>query len=454
MKPASFRRQRALLSFLGVICFLAVAGCGSSSSGTGAITGPTNNTAPVIANAGPPVAGGEVDVLFVTVTVCQHGTSNCAAIDNVKVDTASIGLRLAEGTLGSVTLTPIMVGGSALEECIQYGDTSYSWGPMELADVEIAGEKATNVPVQLLGATTATPPSASSPTANGASCIETTPNSNLPGTPAGNEDTVATLGANGILGIAGFTFDCGSACTTVSIKTGYPYYTCPGGTCEAVGVPTADQSVNVVAEFASDNNGVMITLPDVPAMGAVTVSGTMTFGIGTQTDNALGSAVIYAMDACAAFPTVRFNGVSYTDGVCSGTGSGLGGLLDTGSNGLFVSDASTLASEGFGISDCAQFAGFYCVTSGGTAILSSVRLVAFGGAETAIVSLNIRDAASLFTTNNAVFNDIGGGSGGTGPSTDSFDLGLPFFLGKTVFVGIAGQAVPGGVNAPNGFVAF
>jgi len=61
----------------------------------------------------------------------------------------------------------------------------------------------------------------------------------------------------------------------------------------------------------------------------------------------------------------------------------------------------------------------------------------------------------LFSTNNAVFNDLGGDSGTTPtPASDSFDLGLPFFLGKTVFVGIAGEAVPGGANAPNGFVAF
>jgi hypothetical protein len=87
--------------------------------------------------------------------------------------------------------------------------------------------------------------------------------------------------------------------------------------------------------------------------------------------------------------------------------------------------------------------------------LSPVNFVGFGGVGSATISLNINNAATLFSTNNAVFNDLGSDSvsGGT-PSTDFWDLGLPFFLGRTVFVGIAGTAMPAGVNAPNGFVAF
>jgi hypothetical protein len=86
-----------------------------------------------------------------------------------------------------------------------------------------------------------------------------------------------------------------------------------------------------------------------------------------------------------------------------------------------------------------------------------VNLVGFGGVGSATISLNINDATTLLspTNNNAVFNDLGGDSvTGGSPSTDSWDLGLPFFLGRTVFVGIAGTAMPAGVNAPNGFVAF
>jgi Protein of unknown function (DUF3443) len=426
---------------------LALAGCGGNGSNK-ATTTTIDNTATLTASSGlNGLSGGIVNGLYTTVTVCQHGSTTCATINNVQVDTGSIGLRLAQGTLGSVMLTPINVNGSQLEECIQYGDTSYSWGPLEFADVQIAGEKASNIPVQLLGQVSAPAPS---------NCLTMPVNSNLPGTPPGNEDTVASLGSDGILGIAGHIFDCGNACTTVSFTAGYPYYICPNGTCQAVGVPTADQAVNPVSQFTgSDNNGVMITLPTVASSGAMSVSGTMNFGIGTRTNNALGNAKVYALDPCENFPTVTFNGVTYNDTQCTTNSGGMGGFLDTGSNALYISDANTLKS--FGIFDCPSGSrgfNFYCV-NGGTATLSGVTLIAIGGAGSATVSLNINDASTLFGTNNAVFNDLGSDSvPGGNPSTDFWDLGMPFFLGRTVFVSISGTAMPPGVNAPNGYVAF
>jgi len=436
---------------LGVMILVGVVGCGGSNS-SAAKTTVVSNTATLTASSGPNgLAGGIVNGLYVTVTVCQHGTTTCITINNVQVDTGSVGLRLVQGTLGSVTLTPINVNNSPLEECRQYGDTSYSWGPLEFADVQIGGETASNIPVQLLGQVSAPAPS---------NCLTMPVNSNLPGTPPGNEDTVASLGSNGLLGIGGLIFDCGNDCTTVSFTSGYPYYICPNGTCQAVGVATADQAVNPVSQFTgSDNNGVMITLPSVPSSGAVSVSGTMNFGIATRSDNVLGNATIYALDPCQFFPTVTFSGISYTDTFCNGTGSGLGGFLDTGSNAFYISDANTLKSSGIaGISDCASStsgSGFYCVT-GGMTTLSPVNFVGFGGVGSANISLNINDATTLFSTNNAVFNDLGSDSvfPNGNSSTDFWDLGLPFFLGRTVFVGIAGTAMPAGVNAPNGFVAF
>ncbi len=173
---------------------LLLAGCGggsSSSTSTTTTTTAANNQVDVAVNFGP--AGDVVNGIFTTVTVCQPSTSNCAVIPNVLVDTGSIGLRILPSALGTVTLTQISdTSDDALQECVQYGDTSYSWGPMQLADVEIGGEKAPSIAVQVIAGNTFAVPSST--------CLTSPVNPQLPNN--GNEDTVATLGANGILGIA------------------------------------------------------------------------------------------------------------------------------------------------------------------------------------------------------------------------------------------------------------
>lgn len=448
-------RVKAAPLLLAELCLFALASCSSNSSTTTTTTPAVNNSVAVTAGFGPlGQAGGVPNGLFVNITVCQHGTQNCATIDNVLVDTGSIGLRLIPSAIGSV-LSPISENGNALEECIQYGDTSYSWGPMALADVAIGGETASDVPVQLLGQTTFAVPS---------TCLTTPVLAGTPGTPPGNEDTLQTLGANGILGIGNGAvdgpWDCGSYCT--SNIAGNPYYICPGGVCEEAEVSTGVQAENPVAAFtSSDRNGVMITLPSFGTTGAVSVSGTMSFGINTQSDNAIGSATVYSSDQCGFIPEVVYAGLPYQDTICSEEGESMGGFMDTGSNALYVSDASTLSTLGLPISDCASGTsgyGFYCVTGGGTTILSNITLVGNSGTS-GLVSLNIEDATTLFNTFNGVLNDLGGDSGeGYATGTDSFDFGLPFFLGRTVFIGITG--VTGettgafAITAPNGFVAF
>jgi hypothetical protein len=435
--------------------FLLLAGCGSSHNAPTTSTGPVNNTAQVMAFFGPAgQSAGFVNGIYVTVTVCQRGTTTCVQISNVLVDTGSIGLRVLSSALSPVSLSQILQSNSPLLECIQYGDTSYSWGPMQLADVQIAGEKASNIPVQILGGTNLAAPS---------SCLTTPVNQSLPGSPPGNENTLQSLGANGILGIAGNNgssdgegiVDCGSICN--SSLSGNPYYICPGSNCTEVLVPTSVQAANPVAAFSSDKNGVMFTFPSVPSTGASTLSGTMNFGIATQSDNALGNVTVYSMDLCGSLPTVTFNRVSYNDTSCNGTGSGLGGFFDTGSNALYVLDSNTVHSFNNSIADCTNSneTGFYCVTGGGTVTLTNISLLG-NGVGSGTISLNIMDANALFNTNNSVFNDLGGDGFMSSPSTanDFFDFGSPFFFGRTVFIGIGGVTGVDSSTAPAGFVAF
>ena len=100
------------------MCVLVLSSCGNSSSSTATTPTPAaNNSVAVTANFGPTgEAGGFVNTIFTTVTVCQHGTQNCATIPNVEIDTGSIGLRLLPSALAGVGLAPISVSGNSLEE--------------------------------------------------------------------------------------------------------------------------------------------------------------------------------------------------------------------------------------------------------------------------------------------------------------------------------------------------
>ena len=56
------------------------------------------------------------------------------------------------------------------------------------------------------------------------------------------------------------------------------------------------------------------------------------------------------------------------------------------------------------------------------------------------VAFSIANALPLIDSPSVVFNNLGG------PNPASFDWGIPFFLGRTVFVGIEGQSSPAGTG--------
>jgi len=104
----------------------------------------------------------------------------------------------------------------------------------------MAAEKASAVPIQIISASDAFPAPSSCTSGGG---------------PDGN--TVATLGANGILGIGPFQEDCGTACTAAASSVPPQYYVCPSSGCVSAAVPLANQLQNPVWVFPQDNNGVL-----------------------------------------------------------------------------------------------------------------------------------------------------------------------------------------------------
>lgn len=135
----------------------------SSKSGTATVpvtaTAAANNVAPLIVDAGPdPQNLLDTNVPFVTITICIPGTSTCQTIDHVTVDTGSSGLRIVSSVLG-ISLPPEqnLSTGNPLGECFVFVD-GYVWGPVATADITVAGEKASSVPVQIMIPASSSPP--------------------------------------------------------------------------------------------------------------------------------------------------------------------------------------------------------------------------------------------------------------------------------------------------------
>jgi Protein of unknown function (DUF3443) len=384
----------------GLSCaFLVACGGGSSSTATpNTIASTGSNVVPIAVNGGP--TGEYVDAAFASVTVCVPGTSTCQTVDDVLVDTGSFGLRILSSALTQVSLPQQKASdGNAVAECLTFLD-SYTWGPVQTADVQIAGEKASSVPIQVLSDTDFTAPS---------SCTSSGFQS---------ADTLESLGANGILGVGLAAQDCRSPC----LASYDQYYECPSSGCVSTGNETlAQQVVNPVAMFAADNNGVIVELPAVSAGGEPSVTGSLVFGIGTQSNNGLGSATVYSAPE-GSFTTI-YNGQSYP-----------GSFIDSGSNGYFFLDSSLT-----GLANCgSEAAGFYCPSS-------TTNFTAANVTPSGTVKFSIANAETLFAnTSNFALGNLGGVSSNSPPYF--FDWGLPFFFGRNVFVAINGRSTPSGTG--------
>ena len=220
-----------------------------------------------------------------------------------------------------------------------------------------------------------------------------------------------------MLGVSVFRQDCGAVCAFAGIAG--TYYGCSGSACNPVAVAVAKQLQNPVALFAQDNNGLIVDLPAVPAEGAATHSGSLIFGIGTQTNNGLGGAVVMPVEPSNGTFTTLYANRSYT-----------GSFIDSGSNAMFFND---------GISTCRQAfsSGYYCPAT--TQTLSAQNQGRTGVGKS--VSFSVANAEELFLTNpgNKVFGNLAGPRAGS-----SFDWGLPFFFGHRVYVAFEGTSTPGG----------
>lgn len=406
---------------------LALAGCGggasqnplaqnadseySNSGGSPHLAAdPVSNIAELLVDEGPDKKG--VNRLFTSVTICQPGsTLQCQTIDHVLVDTGSVGLRLLAAEVSEELRLRVAKNteGNALLGCAKFLDGSFAWGPLALADVKLAGLTAANTPIQLVGHP-----------AYGLF-------QNQCSTWGDSINTAADLGANGILGVGLSKQDCGRACEPLARPNAAngKYFVCKDAACTSVTGTTlaSDQQLQqVVARFATDNNGFAIQMDSVPQAGAAITKGKMIFGLGTRANNQYPTLQVLATNSNGLF-----------NGELSGSND-LAGLyfpstfLDTGSNGIYFD--TYLPRCGL-----VNYIDFYCPP----ADVNFNVLLGNAAAARSAQRFTLGNAFALFRSGNSALPTLGGILNAPG----LLDLGLPFFYGKTVLIGIDGMPASG-----------
>ena len=440
---------RSLLALCVAFALAACGGGGSSGLGTtsgsststpigggGTTTTPTANTATVTLDAGPAAlaTGSEGYAAFnepyVSVTICAPGsTTNCQTIDHIILDTGSVGLRIIQPVISASLLAALPTESdtesNAVGECYQYVN-SYAFGSVRKADFSIAGEKVASMPFQAIGDTGAFATIPSTCSAGGGTAIK----------------TVQDFGANGILGVGTTATDCGSLCAVAGGSSAAIYYDCPSSSsdgCSTIIARAANASApfeqlpNPVAAFPADNNGVIVTLPSVVQGGVTTLTGTVTFGIGTQSDNALTAKSILPVTTSssrlgAGVLTATYKGTQLTQS-----------FLDSGSNEFYFIDTALTPCTDTGLT------AFYCPTSpmALSPVLTGTSGTTASAAFTLYSPLNVASSSNvapgLGINPTLITPPL--------PFANSFDFGLPFFFGRTVYTSIEGRAA-GGTTGP------
>jgi Protein of unknown function (DUF3443) len=394
--------SRIFLFLFLVAPFILTIGCSSSGISVPVQQNQTtsgSNVQSISVNAGP--TSNYVDGAFTSVTVCVPGSSTqCQTISGILVDTGSSGLRILSSALTVALPQQTDSSSNAVAECAVFSD-GITWGPVQTADVKIAGEQASSLPIQVIGS-----PNFSTIPADCSS-------------QGVSEDDLPSLGANGLLGMGPSVQDCGPDCVTSGSLSQGAYYSCPSSGCVDTTESLIEQVQNPVASFAADNNGVIIELPAVTSEQA-SVNGSLIFGIGTQSNNGLGGATVFGTDSFGDFNTT-YKSTQYP------------AFMDSGSNAIYFLDAATT-----GLPVCSGNLNFlYCPS---TAQNISVTIDGTNGAS-GPVTFPVGNANLLLTNiSSTAINGL------AGPNPGQFDFGLPFFFGRIVFTAIEGKSTPGGTG--------
>ena len=379
----------------------------------------TPNTMTVTVDGGPAAAAAQsiINHAYVTVKVCVPGSNTqCATIDHVLLDTGSWGLRLVGSVLAANSLVlnaETDALGQTIKECARFAGKQ-TWGPVTLADVYLAGEVAAKLPIHVL----------EDPATNPKAPFSCSGNNTI-------TNAVSDLFANGLLGVGVLAQDCGAACVSAAAPLPFYYGCTASGACTEENVALANQVTNPVAMFATDNNGVIVNLPNlVNANGDITVQGELIFGIATQADNSLpatGLAVL-GTDSAGKFMTTYNGGTTQ-----------LPGQIDSGSTNYVFADPNLPGCN------TADWVGYYCPKVPPQSVFAVNTGVGVNNA-TSTVNFAIADPNTFIqkvpTGKGTAYISLANGGGST-----RFIWGMPFFYGKKIYFGID-QRVSGTYTGP------
>jgi hypothetical protein len=391
---------------------------GTSFAASGAFT---TNALTVYANGSNAAGCGTTNPQYpnepcVSVTICSTSDpTNCQTVNDILLDTGSYGLRVFASAI-TVPLTSVTSGSNTLGECTQFLDGSSEWGPVKYAYVGIAGEPKVGVPIEVIDSNYQNPPS---PCTAANSTPDTAP---------------SAVGFNGILGVGLFSQDCGTNCVTDGTAGGY--YTCTSdGNCDGRAQVTLNAQVtNPISALPTDNNGVTLVMNSVASGGAASATGTLFAGVGTRGNNAASGTAYQADPTYLEFWT-KYAAFSNT--------TLMGGFLDSGSN------TYGFPAPGAGIFVCSDpsYSSWFCgsTAAGGAVVAATATNYGYlNGGFNANAHLatpfNVGNGKAFLTGSNQVSSELATNSGTSSPF---FDWGLPFFFGKTVYVGMAGKTATG-----------
>jgi hypothetical protein len=167
-----------------------------------------------------------------------------------------------------------------------------------------------------------------------------------------------------------------------------------------------------------NNNGTILSIPDVSSVGASNASGNLILGIGTQPNNQPDSGLYFFQ----ASPSTAYISATYK-------GRTTRSLLDSGTNAYAFYDNT--------IPNCSS-SSYYCPTS--LLQLTSVQ----SGTNSVSAQANFYvESPSNLSGSNYVFNNV---AFEVSSGQNFFIYGLPFYLGKSIFTGLDGKTSPLGSN--------